>query len=102
MPERSGNPIASTKVLVAGCEVTSGKIKTKMNITREVKDYIGNRPAFYDMLKRTKRRLHLEADQTYDGFDQFSRAHPRLRFVQIGAADGLRNDPIREFVLRDK
>jgi len=54
------------------------------------------------MLKSAKRRLNVESDPTYDWFDQFSKSHPQLRFIQIGAADGLRNDPIREFVIRDR
>ena len=68
---------------------------------RMVKDFIRTRPALYDVLKSLKRRFGNQPDPTYDWFDQFSRSQPSVRFVQIGAADGLRNDPIREFVLRD-
>jgi FkbM family methyltransferase len=39
---------------------------------------------------------------TYDVLNEFSKAHKRrVRFVQIGASDGLHSDPIREFIVRD-
>jgi FkbM family methyltransferase len=66
-----------------------------------VKDYIRSKPRVFDLLKSVKRHWNGASDQTYQWFDRFSRAHTQVRFVQIGAADGLRNDPIREFILRD-
>ncbi len=42
-------------------------------------------------------------DQTEVFFNEFSKSHNRdVSFIQIGANDGLRWDPIRKFVVRDK
>jgi len=66
-----------------------------------IKDFIRGQPALYDALKAVKRRLHGAPDLQYDWFDRFSRSQGEVRFVQIGASDGLRNDPVREFIVRD-
>ena len=67
-----------------------------------VKDRIRATPWLYDILMRAKRRMS-GPDRVYDFFDPISRAaQGKLQFVQIGANDGLRNDPIREFVVRDR
>lgn len=67
-----------------------------------VKSWVKNNPAVYDFLKSVKRRYVADHGLSYDFFDGFSARHDRrVRFLQIGANDGLRNDPIREFLVRD-
>jgi FkbM family methyltransferase len=69
---------------------------------RVIKDFIRSRPGIYDILKAVKRRLGGAPDPQYDWFDSFSRSQQdTVRFIQIGASDGLRNDPVREFIVRD-
>jgi FkbM family methyltransferase len=66
-----------------------------------VKDFIRSQPGLYDTLKAIKRKVGGASDPQYAWLDRFSRSLPHLRFAQIGANDGLRNDPVREFVIRD-
>ncbi len=69
----------------------------------QLKDYVRTKPHLYDFLKLIRRRIFPKPDPTYDFFDSFSKSHSgKVNFVQIGANDGLRNDPIREFVIRDR
>ena len=68
---------------------------------RVIKDFIRSQPAIYDVLKAAKRSLGGAPDPQYDWFNRFSRSTGKVRFVQIGANDGLRNDPVREFIIRD-
>jgi FkbM family methyltransferase len=66
------------------------------------KDYVRRTPRLFDRLRVMQRRLSLRIDRTYEFLNEFSRArNGKITFVQIGANDGLRNDPIREFVIRD-
>ena len=67
-----------------------------------IKDFIRTRPAMYDVLKSVKRRFSRVPDLQYDWLDRFSRSMQQVRFVQIGANDGLHNDPVREFIVRDR
>ena len=67
-----------------------------------IKDFIRTRPAMYDVLKSVKRRVSRTPDLQYDWLDRFSRSMQQVRFVQIGANDGLHNDPVREFIVRDR
>lgn len=70
---------------------------------RNVRDWIKTRPHLYDIMKRTKRQIFPESDPIFEFFDEFSKSRNRkVSFIQIGASDGLRNDPIREFVIRDR
>jgi len=64
-----------------------------------VRDYLKSHPRLYDQAKRWKRRVGA-SDPVYRGLLRLAGEHGRpLRFVQVGANDGLRNDPIREFVI---
>ena len=57
----------------------------------------------YDTLKALRRRLLLKYDLVYFFFDSFSKfQNGNIAFVQIVANDGLRNDPIREFIISDR
>jgi FkbM family methyltransferase len=60
------------------------------------------RPQLFDIAKRMYRALPSRKDDTYRFFESFSKRHNgRVTFVQIGASDGLRWDPAREFIVRD-
>ena len=67
-----------------------------------MKNFLKTRPRLYDWYIRMK-RLRGRKRSSFDFFDTFSKesGHP-VSFVQIGANDGLRNDPIREFIVRDR
>lgn len=69
-----------------------------------LKALIKGRPRLFDLVIRIiKRGLLGRRGPIYDVLDQFSRSHGgRVSFIQIGANDGLRNDPIREFIARDQ
>ncbi len=73
-------------------------------LTQGLRDQIKNRPALFDFLiHRIKRQLLRKRNVAYNFLDEYSRARGRrLTFIQIGANDGLRNDPVREFVVRDE
>jgi FkbM family methyltransferase len=63
-----------------------------------LKDYTKRQPRLFDFLQ-SLRRPDGEQERWLDAF---SRQHDRLRFIQIGAADGLRWDPLRYFIIRDR
>ena len=66
-------------------------------------NFVKTKPRLFDIAKRVSRALSLgKQSDAYKFFDNFSRLHDRpVTFVQIGASDGLRWDPIREFIVRD-
>lgn len=67
-----------------------------------VRHWTKTHPQVYDTLKAVKRMVSPRTDPVYAVLDAFSQAMDRtVRFIQIGANDGLRNDPVREFVVRD-
>jgi FkbM family methyltransferase len=70
---------------------------------QKIKNYIKEHPLLYDNLIKLKRYLGLGVkSQIFSALDDFSKSHKRrIKFIQIGANDGLRNDPIREFIIRD-
>jgi len=56
----------------------------------------------YDSVKALLRWLPRTHEPAYDFLDAYSRQRRRqVSFIQIGANDGLRNDPFREFIIRD-
>lgn len=69
---------------------------------RALKDFVRSRPALYDQARRLKRDLTGRKPASFVVLDRFSRARGgQVNFVQIGANDGLRNDPLRPFIVRD-
>jgi FkbM family methyltransferase len=59
-------------------------------------------PLLYDAGKTVKRALGMGTPVSRF-LRQFSIAHGRrVNFVQLGASDGLRNDPLREFIVRHR
>lgn len=64
-----------------------------------LKSFIKSKPRFYDF----SRSIDPRRSNIRDFFDQYSKKHQKqINFIQLGANDGMRNDPIREFVVRDK
>jgi FkbM family methyltransferase len=61
----------------------------------EIKEAITRRPRLYDAINR----MRPVSGAVEEWLDSYSR--PGLRFVQVGAADGLRWDPVRRFIVRD-
>jgi FkbM family methyltransferase len=69
---------------------------------QKLRRYLRANPRLYDIARRTARALGSRTP-IYDFLDDFSRARGRnVTFIQIGANDGLRNDPAREFIVRDR
>jgi FkbM family methyltransferase len=68
------------------------------------KSFIKSHPRVFDLTVRiVKRGVLGRRGPIYDVLNQFSRSHGGcVSFIQIGANDGLRNDPIREFIARDQ
>ncbi len=75
-----------------------------LHVTAEnFRSWLRNHPQAFDRLRAISRPLGLRKEESWAFFDEFSRAlDRRVVFLQIGANDGLHNDPIREFVVRDK
>ena len=64
-----------------------------------LKDFIKTKPRLYDLA----RRVYPARSSAAMFFNQFSRVrNGQVNFIQVGANDGLRSDPIRPFIVRDK
>jgi FkbM family methyltransferase len=78
-------------------------MKPFRKLRRRVADFFRARPALYDFARQA--RLHLVGPTSRIGrqLDRYARANSgNFSFLQIGASDGLRNDPVRDFVVRDR
>ena len=68
-----------------------------------IKSFVKTQPQLFDFLVAVRLFLHSGRDNTFKFFDAFSKAHHRrVTVAQIGASDGLRWDPVRPFIVRDK
>lgn len=66
---------------------------------RAIKEFIKTKPRVYDFFN-AKRKI---SDDVEIWIDKFSKQNEgNINFIQVGASDGLRWDPVRRFVLRDK
>ncbi len=67
-----------------------------------LKSYLRKHPYLFDRYTKWQRRFGKKRT-SYDFFNTFSKnlGRPAV-IIQIGANDGLRNDPIREFIVRDR
>lgn len=64
-----------------------------------IKDFIKTKPRWYDYLNS----IRAIDDELQLWIDNYSRSQNRpINFIQVGASDGLRWDPIRRFIIRDK
>jgi len=71
-----------------------------MPIPAPIYETIARSPRLHDLCKRGWRRAR--TTPVSQALDAFSRSRGRrVAFVQVGANDGLRNDPLREFIVRD-
>ncbi len=67
-----------------------------------VKDFVRSRPALYDRVRSLKRSVLGSPNLSFAVLDEFSKSHDgQVNFIQIGANDGLRNDPLRPLIVRD-
>ena len=74
----------------------------RAQMTEPVREFVRSRPRLYDGIRRAKRLLPGSTTASFEVLDEFSRARDRrVNFVQIGANDGLRNDPLRPLIVRD-
>lgn len=72
-------------------------------LRRCVADFFRARPALYDIARQARLCLIGPRSQIGRQLDQYARANAgNFTFLQIGASDGLRNDPLRDFVVRDR
>ena len=72
-----------------------------MKIIKFIKSYLKTKPRLYDLAVKFSSDKNWDQSEIF--FDGFSRSHNRnVNFIQIGANDGLRWDPIRRYVVRDK
>ncbi|MEW5811286.1 MAG: FkbM family methyltransferase [Actinomycetota bacterium] len=66
-----------------------------------IKSWLKEQPEIYDRVRPLQRAFSkTEAYKYLDALSRFNESP--LSFIQIGANDGLRNDPIREFIVRDE
>ena len=66
---------------------------------KPIKDFIKTKPRLYDYINLTR----AIDDELELWIDNYSRSKNRpINFIQVGASDGLRWDPIRRFIIRDK
>jgi FkbM family methyltransferase len=64
-----------------------------------LKAFVKTKPTLFDLVLR----FYPSTDPVDEFFDSFSRSRPEpVRFIQIGASDGLRWDPVRKYIVRDR
>ena len=69
---------------------------------RGVANIFRGSPRLYDLCRQARLRLMGPTTQIAAHLDCFFRSGTRFpSFLQIGASDGLRNDPVRDFIVRD-
>lgn len=71
-----------------------------MSVYEYVGDALKGWPRAFDFAKRIRRAVGLRPDPLFRALGAYSASKgARIGFIQIGANDGLFNDPVREFVL---
>lgn len=70
---------------------------------RRAADFFRARPKLYDWARQFRLRALGPVSRIGQHLNRLSTTHARdFRFLQIGASDGLRNDPLRDFIVRDR
>jgi len=70
---------------------------------QDIRAILIDRPALWDIyIRYIKRGLRQKTDRAYARLQTWSTTRKHVCFLQIGANDGLRNDPVREFVVKNK
>ena len=78
-------------------------IQNKRKIINPFINFAKTKPRLFDLLRSIKRFFETNHGRIYNFLYNFSNEHNnKVTFVQIGANDGLRNDPIREFVVKNE
>jgi hypothetical protein len=67
-------------------------------VLKVIKDYIKTKPRVYDAINAL-RPIASEAGVWLNHYSKLN--HGTVKFIQVGANDGLRGDPVRRFILRD-
>jgi FkbM family methyltransferase len=71
------------------------------SVINSIKSAIKDRPSWYDRANAVRRFVGFREGELYRILDTYDRSKKGgVVFAQIGANDGLRNDPVREFVVR--
>lgn len=79
----------------------SGRGKQRSKVS-PIKAWLRRHPRLYDLSVRVRRAVGIRTPIA-EVLHHFSLANGRrVRFIQIGASDGLHSDPIREFIVRDR
>jgi FkbM family methyltransferase len=78
-------------------------MRTYNKLRRRMADFFRARPELYDAVRQVRLRFFGPVSEIGKFLDAYSKRHGReFSFLQIGANDGLRNDPLRDFIVRDK
>jgi FkbM family methyltransferase len=68
-------------------------------MSKRIRNYIKTKPRLYDFLNSV-RPINSKIERWI--YDFSKKNNKKVNFIQIGANDGLRGDPIRRFVINDK
>ena len=66
---------------------------------QRIKNLLSKSPVAYDISYKIARKFGNQTD-IYQVLNKFFNKHPEATFIQIGANDGMTNDPFREFIIR--
>jgi FkbM family methyltransferase len=78
-------------------------MKTYNKLRRRMADFFRARPELYDAVRQARLRCFGPVSEIGKLLDAYSKPHGgEFSFLQIGANDGLRNDPLRDFIVRDR
>jgi FkbM family methyltransferase len=68
----------------------------------KIRQYLQKYPQIYDLTRNWWWRVKKQKNPAWLFFESFSKSHhQKVNFIQIGANDGIKNDPIRGFIIRD-
>jgi FkbM family methyltransferase len=68
----------------------------------KINAYLRAHPRLFDFSRRFSQRLGSKKQASYEFFKRLTEVtHDSVRFIQVGASDGLVNDPIRDLVVRN-
>jgi FkbM family methyltransferase len=78
-------------------------MKGVKKLRRRMADFFRARPELYDAVRQMRLRMLGPVSEIGKLLDAHSkRCGGEFSFLQIGANDGLRNDPLRDFIVRDR
>jgi FkbM family methyltransferase len=78
-------------------------MKVVKKFRRRVADFFRSHPELYDAVRQMRLRFFGPVSEIGKLLDAHSKGcSGEFSFLQIGANDGLRNDPLRDFIVRDR